>query len=818
MVASLPLALATLALGLWAARRGGRTGVRAVGAALGVGGLAFVAVAALERLSGALPAAATGLAAARALAALALWGSLATLAFHRLRRRDLFWVLPFGLFTFLHLLGPAPSVGFGVVLALPVVARARWVADAGRRALGPALLGGLAVAVFAFVPVDVAPATRGSTADAAGRYAAWARELAGVSMLLALPALLRRWSLGIRRVSRRLALLLLLSGVVPLLLLGILWLVSTSLGAGAERALLAQRLVDGTAADLRKELAAALERAPAEAEPLERVAAAHPRGPGPRLWRGEARVHGDSIPQEPALARWPDSLAQQGVVLVAGGAWLGARVAGPGGPAVALVPAAQAFGAGLERTVGARLSLEADVPGDSLAALLREAGTDPPGGRGADSLETRLRRAGFESRGSPIQFSFGGNTPVVSSRRFSAGAGHAVMRGLWWDGARWDRAASLLTVEMAWQETLAGLFRNVRENPFNILPLVFIQLLVVLLLMLAAANLGMVRALGRSITAAVTSLSGGAARLESGDLAHRIEVAGTDDLWDVAAAFNRMADGLERGRRLEAERQRMEDELALARRIQARLLPPGPPLVPGLELHGLSEPALQVGGDYYDFIPVGDGRVALVIADVSGKGVPAALLMSAFRASLLSQLVPGAETGPVLARVNAFLHRSVEPGRFVTAFLALVDPRDGRTVFTNAGHNPPMLVRRGGAVERLEAGGLLLGMLEDAPFETGAATLGEGDRLVLFTDGVTEAQNAAGDLWGEVPLAALLGEMADRSCAETVARIVTEVRCFESTRGASDDVTLIVARCTGREPTLRGMLPSEHPVGRRVSR
>ncbi|MBI5708731.1 MAG: PP2C family protein-serine/threonine phosphatase [Candidatus Eisenbacteria bacterium] len=793
MVASLPLALATLALGLWAARRGGHTGERAAGAALGVGGIAFAAIAVLERASAALPASAGLLTLARGAAALALWGALAALAFHRLRRRDLFWVLPFGLFTFLHLLAPAPSVGPGVVLALPVVARQRWVADAGRRMLGPALLGGLAAAVLAFVPVEVAPAARGSVADAAGRYAAWARELAGVFMLLALPALLRRWSLGIRRVSRRLVLLLLLSGLVPLLLIAVLWAVGTVLGAGAERALFAQRLVDGTAAGLREELAAALERAPAEVEPLERVASAHPRWPGLRLWRGEARVHGDSIPQERALAGWPDSLAQQGVVLLADSAWLGARIADSGGPAVALVPASQVFEAGLARAVGARLSLETDFAGDSLAALLRGTGTDSLRGARAESLQAGLVRAGLARTGGGLHLNVGG-TPVVSSRRFSAGAGHAVMRGLWWDGAGWGRAASLLTVEVAWQETLAGLFRNVRENPFNILPLFFIGLLLVLVLMLAAVNLGMVRALGRSIMAAVAALRGGAARLESGDLAHRIEVAGDDDLWDVAAAFNRMAEGLERGRRLEAERQRLEDELALARRIQARLLPPGPPRVPGLELHGLSEPARQVGGDYYDFIPVGDGRVALVIADVSGKGVPAALLMSAFRASLLSQLAPGAESGPVMSRINAFLHRSVEPGRFVTAFLALVDPRDGRVSFTNAGHNPPMLVRRSGAVERLEAGGLLLGMLEDAPFETGAATLGEGDRLVLFTDGVTEAQNAAGDLWGEEPLLALLSETADRSCAETVARIVAEARGFEGTCGASDDVTLIVAR------------------------
>jgi sigma-B regulation protein RsbU (phosphoserine phosphatase) len=219
--------------------------------------------------------------------------------------------------------------------------------------------------------------------------------------------------------------------------------------------------------------------------------------------------------------------------------------------------------------------------------------------------------------------------------------------------------------------------------------------------------------------------------------------------------------------------------------------------VPGLDLAGTSESAREVGGDYYDFLPLADGRVALVIADVSGKGVGAALLMSAFRASLLSQDLAREPVAGVLARLNHFLHHSVEPGKFVTAFLGVLDGPGGRLVYSNAGHNAPLVVSAGGAVTRLEAGGLILGIFEDAAYETGEAVLAPGDRLVLFTDGVTEAMDEQDELWGEERLVELVRAAADLDSAALLGRIVEAVRRFEGARGASDDVTLIVARRTG---------------------
>jgi HAMP domain-containing protein len=797
-----PFAFGAIALAAGAFLARGRTGPRAPGIALGSLSAAFAALVLFERAGAALPvgsAAATVTRTGAAAAALVLWGALCVLAFHRARRRDLFWVAPFGLLAMLVLRDSDPSTGLAVVLALPVVARWRWFDDVGRRATTLALLAAILVPVIAFAPVAGGRALSSAPGSAIVRQAAWARELAGLYLLFALPGLLTRWSVGVRRVSRRLALLLILSGVVPLLLLGVLWGSTTVLGVSGERALIGVRLIEESAAGLEASLLQA--RGTPGPAALAALAATHPRWPGLRLWRDGALVRGDSVPGDSALAAWPDTSIQHGVVVLGDTTWIGARVreAG-GGTLIALLPARELFRSDLDHLLGARLFLSAGVERPSTDSLL--AGIPGPadtvdtseGAEDSLAIPAEIIRANRRRDPGALHFSLGRNSLSFSDSSFRMGTGLAVIYGLGWTGHQWVRTGGLLSVDVSWIETIAGLYRNTRENPVNVVLIAMIGLLVALTLLLAGADFGMVRALGRSITAAVTALRRGAERLEAGDLSHRIPVEGQDDLWEVAGAFNRMAVGLERGRQLEIERQRTEDELALARRIQARLLPSGPPRVEGLELAGTSESAREVGGDYYDYLPLGDGRVALVIADVSGKGVGAALLMSGFRASLLSQDLTGADPAQVLGQLNRFLHRSVEPGKFVTAFLAMLDGRSGRLSYCNAGHNAPLLVGADGAVARLETGGLILGILEHSPYEVGETVLQPDQRLVLFTDGVTEAADESDEQWGEERLIELLRSMHQDPCAGVVTRIVEEVRRFEGARGASDDVTLIVAR------------------------
>ncbi len=774
----------------------GRTGARAVPFALGALGVAFAALVLFERSGAALPASSALAALARTLAtaaALVLWGALCVLAFHRARRRDLVVIAIFGLFTALVLSEPGRPVGISLLLALPMIARWRWQDSAGRRAQGLALLAAFLLPILAFAPVPGDRAAETAAGFGLVRFAAWARELAGLYFLLALPGLLQRWSVRVRRVSRRLALLLVLSGVVPVLLVTTMWGFSTQLGVRAERAVFATRLVEQAAEGLRASLGVARAARPARPDALLAVAATHPRWPGMRLWRNGVRLRGEPIDDEAVLRQWPDSLPQGTTLALGPDLWLGARAAGAGGDTLtALVPLKEVLDTDIQRLVGARLSLSPPIAADSLGELTGVTPASPDTGEvREDSLPATAGGAGGDS--TRITLTVGGRR-LAAGGGFSITEGHGLLKCLRWDGRRWTREESLLSADVHWSAAALGLYSGIRENPAAVLSLALLGLLALLLAMLAGTDLGMVRALGRSITAAVAALRQGAERLEAGDLSHRIPVEGQDDLWDVAGAFNRMAVGLERGRLLEIERQRTEDELALARRIQARLLPAGPPAVAGLELAGTSESAREVGGDYYDYLPLGDGRVALVVADVSGKGAGAALLMSGFRASLLSQDLAGTGLAEVVGRLNHFLHRSVEPGRFVTAFLGVLDGRDGRLVYCNAGHNAPLLVGADGGVTPLETGGLILGILAHSPYETGEAVLEPEGRLVLYTDGVTEAANEADELWGEERLIELLRSMSGAPCAGVVSRIVEEVRRFEGSRGASDDVTLVVAR------------------------
>jgi serine phosphatase RsbU (regulator of sigma subunit) len=801
-------------------RRGRRDGT-GLNFLLGAGGACFVGLVTAERCAAALPPGSLAASALRLVAgvsALGVWGVIAALAFHEARRRDLFWIIPFGLLAAFALGSVRPLTGFALVLAVPVVARWRWLDAAGRRATAWSLAAAFAAPVLAFLPV-AGERYRGEMAGfALVRCVAWARELAAVYLLMALPGLLVRWSIGMRRVSRRLALLLLLSGAVPVLLMALIWGVSTQLGVRAERALFATRLVEHTAAALRASLVIARPGAPGGSDPLAAVADAHPRWPGLRLWRAGARVRGPGAPGEDALARWPDSLQQAGVVLLEHRAWLGARAAGPpgGDVLVALVPMRQVLEADIQPALDVRLALLAPYEGDTLAleapdpgGVARPAGAGPPRVPASRPAAPHPHDHPAAPDTSGVQLSFG-NRRVVAGRGFSFTAGHGLVPCIQWSGDHWESSDAVLSADVRWSAIALGLVRTVRENPANYLPLAFIFLLALLIVMVAGADFGMVRTLGQSITAAVAALRHGAGRLEGGDLSHRIQVQGDDDLWEVAGAFNRMAAGLERAREREIERQRIEDELALARRIQARLLPSAPPLIAGLELAGTSEPAREVGGDYFDYLPLGGDRVALVVADVSGKGVGAALLMSGFRASLLSQDLGGGDLAQVVGNLNRFLHRSVEPGKFVTAFLAVLDGRTGRVRYCNAGHNAPILMGANGSVRRLETGGPILGFVPYGVYESGEEMLAPGERLVLFTDGVTEAANGEDEQWEEERLIAALRDTSAQPCAVIVQSVVEQVRAFEGPKGASDDVTLIVARrgTTSQAPSVDPRSPT----------
>jgi sigma-B regulation protein RsbU (phosphoserine phosphatase) len=247
-------------------------------------------------------------------------------------------------------------------------------------------------------------------------------------------------------------------------------------------------------------------------------------------------------------------------------------------------------------------------------------------------------------------------------------------------------------------------------------------------------------------------------------------------------------------RRVE-DRARADQELRLARRIQSSFLPTEFPELPGYDVHAVNVASREVSGDFYDVVPAGDGQLLLAIADVSGKGVPAALLTSMLQASLRTQAGGGASVAGILENINRLLLQQHAVGRFATFFLARLDAASGRVAYCNAGHNPPILRRAAGALETLEVGGTVVGILPDQDWDEGAVELLAGDRLVFYTDGITEAAGPDGEMFGDDRLRGLVAALPPfLSSREVAERLIVEVDRFTGGSEPDDDRTLLLLR------------------------
>jgi sigma-B regulation protein RsbU (phosphoserine phosphatase) len=246
--------------------------------------------------------------------------------------------------------------------------------------------------------------------------------------------------------------------------------------------------------------------------------------------------------------------------------------------------------------------------------------------------------------------------------------------------------------------------------------------------------------------------------------------------------------------RARVEQRRLERDLAIARDIQRSFLPASAPRVPGFDLAGTSISHDKVGGDYYDFITVSDTRLGLAIADVSGKGIPAGLLMAGFRMSLLAEIRNEYAIRAVMRKVNRLLHESTERDRFVTAFYGVLDWRNGMIIFSNAGHNPPMVIRADGTVEELTEGGVALGVLEDTQYEERPVALHAGDVVVMYTDGISEAEDEHGEQFSPTRIEQVVRANPTHTARELTQDIVAAVLDWAGEKGPGDDLTLIVLR------------------------
>jgi serine phosphatase RsbU (regulator of sigma subunit) len=332
---------------------------------------------------------------------------------------------------------------------------------------------------------------------------------------------------------------------------------------------------------------------------------------------------------------------------------------------------------------------------------------------------------------------------------------------------------------------------------------VFVQLLgflTVLFLVIQAAALVMGALLVRSITSAVHELAIGTERVQRGDFTHRIPLASRDQLGDLAESFNRMSGSIEHLLHVQREKQRLDDELRIARTIQRSLLPVRPPRVSGLDVADLCEPAREVGGDYYDFFELGPRLLGVIVADVSGKGTSAALYMAELKGLMLA--LSHSERSPrrLLVDVNRLLAEHLDNRNFITMTYAIVDLDAGLLTLARAGHTPALVVSSAG-VESLVPDGMVLGLRlpgADARFEAllkeERRTLSPGNLVVLYTDGITEAMDASGDLFGEARLVEAILQARDLDAATIRGRVVEAVRRFSGDAEPHDDMTLVVIK------------------------
>ena len=243
------------------------------------------------------------------------------------------------------------------------------------------------------------------------------------------------------------------------------------------------------------------------------------------------------------------------------------------------------------------------------------------------------------------------------------------------------------------------------------------------------------------------------------------------------------------------QRERLNREVEIAREVQQRLFPQKTPTADGIDCAGGCRPALAVGGDYYDFLELPEERLGIVIGDVSGKGIAAALLMAGLQASVRGQLLHEASVlATVVGRVNTLIYESSTASRYATLFYAQLDTKTLALDYVNAGHNPPLLLRASGEVEHLDVGGTVVGLLPRFPYQQGRAQLARGDVMVLFTDGISEAMNSADDEWGEEKLIEAMRNSNGRNAADLIPYIIEEADKFVAGAPQHDDMTLVIVR------------------------
>jgi len=301
--------------------------------------------------------------------------------------------------------------------------------------------------------------------------------------------------------------------------------------------------------------------------------------------------------------------------------------------------------------------------------------------------------------------------------------------------------------------------------------------------------------LTRTITRSVNDLYRATQRVKAGDLSHRIRDVRTDQLGALAASFNEMTVSVARAIEEQRQRERLENELSIAREVQTQLFPRTVPRLPGLHLLASCRAARMVSGDYYDFISLSDQELAFVVADIAGKGISAALLMASLQAALRSQVLDGHRTdstADVITRLNRQLVVTTPEDRFATLFFGIYNSRTRVLRYTNAGHLPPIYFSSAG-VGKLDVGGTIVGMFRECQYEQGTITLEPGSLLAAYTDGISEPENAYGEQFGRQRIIEAIQRNRGKSAEEILALVVDAVDQWAGTPEQADDMTILLA-------------------------
>lgn len=301
--------------------------------------------------------------------------------------------------------------------------------------------------------------------------------------------------------------------------------------------------------------------------------------------------------------------------------------------------------------------------------------------------------------------------------------------------------------------------------------------------------------LTRTITHSVAELYDATVRIRSGDLAHRIRIVRQDQLGALAESFNEMTGSVSELIDEQRQRQRLENEVSIAREVQRQLFPKKLPSIPGLELAAICRPARSVSGDYYDIIPLGGSRVGIALADISGKGIFASLLMASLQAALRSAASMNGtlDTAHVVERLNQHLFQTTSDDRYATLFYAVYDTETRILNYTNAGHLPPLLVADGN-VQTLADGGTVIGLIEDASYKQGTVEIEPGSILLVFSDGLTEPENVFGEEFGVERLRDELLRERNAPANQLAEDLIDSAERWSGSAEQADDMTVVIAR------------------------